>query len=459
MTPPPPGTILVADDDFEVRDYFQAALQSQGFLVQLAEDGEEALRQLEHPATPPSLVLLDVMLPGRDGVETLKEIRRTHVDLPVILISSADSWPYVVSELGDSPAPMLEKPVPHYLLIQAVWEALESGGAVIPRLPLVMSAPAPRRAAVMHGSRMRQIENVVKQLASFDVPVLVVGETGVGKEVIARRIHAQSRRSTKPFLKLNCAALPSELVESELFGYQRGAFTGAFRDTPGKFEQAQGGTIMLDEIGDMDVRLQAKLLQVLQDGEFQRLGSRETVRVDVRVMAATHRDLRKAIRAGSFREDLFYRLNIMSIEIPPLRDRKDEIASLADHFLRKHAEHGNPIPQITPDLRQSLLEHRWPGNVRELENLMRKYLVVQRDHLLIEELKSLATIEATDEPEEGRSIFNAAKRQAGLEAAVSALEATRWNRKEAAGLLKMDYKTFLYHMKKLGISGKKTLGE
>jgi two-component system response regulator AtoC len=414
MSPPPPGTILVADDDFEVRDYFQAALQSQGFLVQLAEDGEEALRQLEHPAKPPSLVLLDVMLPGRDGVETLKEIRRTHGDLPVILISSAASWPYVVCELGDSPAPMLEKPVPHYLLIQAVWEALESAGVGLSRPSSVLSAPAPRRAPVMHGSRMRQIENVVKQLASFDVPVLVVGETGVGKEVIARRIHAQSRRSTKPFLKLNCAALPTELVESELFGYQRGAFTGAFRDTPGKFEQAQGGTIMLDEIGDMDVRLQAKLLQVLQDGEFQPLGSKETVKVDVRVMAATHRDLRKAIHAGTVREDLFYRLNIMSIEIPPLRDRKDEIAWLADHFLQKHAEPGNPIPQITPDLRQALLEHRWPGNVRELENLMRKYLVLQRDHLLIEELKSLAAIETSDEPEGGKSIFNAAKRQAGM---------------------------------------------
>jgi two-component system response regulator AtoC len=302
---------------------------------------------------------------------------------------------------------------------------------------------------------MRHIESLVKQLAGFNVPVLLAGETGVGKEVVARQIHAQSRRAAKPFMKLNCAALPSELVESELFGYQRGAFTGAFRDTPGKFEQAQGGTILLDEIGDMDVRLQAKLLQVLQDGEFQRLGSGETVKVDVRVMAATHRDLRKAIRDGEFREDLFYRLNIMSLEIPPLRERKDEIPWLADYFVRKHAERGNPVPEITPRLREALTGHDWPGNVRELENMMRKYLVLQRDDLLIEELMALAPVQAA-ETAQTKSVFNSAKRQAGLETALSALEATRWNRKEAAKLLKMDYKTFLYHVKKLGIEGKRS---
>ena len=449
------GTILVADDDFEVRDYFQAALQSQGFSVQLADDGEEALRQLETSERPASLILLDVMLPGMDGVETLKEIRRAHRDLPVILVSSADSWPYVIRELGDSAVPMLEKPVPHYLLIEAVWDCLEASGRAVPIRASPAAIHAPRRVPLAHNTRMRHIESLVKQLAGFNVPVLLAGETGVGKEVVARQIHAQSRRAAKPFMKLNCAALPSELVESELFGYQRGAFTGAFRDTPGKFEQAQGGTILLDEIGDMDVRLQAKLLQVLQDGEFQRLGSGETVKVDVRVMAATHRDLRKAIRDGEFREDLFYRLNIMSLEIPPLRERKDEIPWLADYFVRKHAERGNPVPEITPRLREALTGHDWPGNVRELENMMRKYLVLQRDDLLIEELKALAPVLAA-ETAQTKSVFNSAKRQAGLETALSALEATRWNRKEAAKLLKMDYKTFLYHVKKLGIEGKRS---
>jgi len=246
-------------------------------------------------------------------------------------------------------------------------------------------------------------------------------------------------------------------VESELFGYQRGAFTGAFRDSSGKFEQAQGGTILLDEIGDMDVKLQAKLLQVLQDGEFQRLGSGDPIKVNVRVMAATHRDLRKAIREGEFREDLFYRLNIMTVEIPPLRERKDEIPWLADHFLHKHAEHGNAIPEITPMLRKVLTDHDWPGNVRELENVMRKYLVLQREDLLIDTLRPFVAAETVNVPVQEKSVFNSAKRQAGLDAALSALEATHWNRKEAAGLLKMDYKTFLYHLKKLGVVGKKTL--
>ena len=457
MSQPFEGTILIADDDFEVRDYFQAALQSQGFSVQLAEDGEEALRQLATSAKPASLVLLDVMLPGRDGVETLKEIRRTHRDLPVILVSSADSWPHVIRELGGSKVPMLEKPVPHHLLIEAVWDTLEASGSLVALGALPAAVVAPRRIPISHNTRMRHIESLARQLAAFDVPVLLLGETGVGKEVISRQIHAQSRRSAKPFLKLNCAALPSELVESELFGYQRGAFTGAFRDTPGKFEQAQGGTILLDEIGDMDVRLQAKLLQVLQDGEFQRLGSGETVKVDVRVMAATHRDLRKAICEGEFREDLYYRLNIMSLEIPPLRERKDEIPWLADHFVRKHAERGNPVPEITPRLLDALTRHDWPGNVRELENMMRKYLVLQRDDLLIEEIRALTPVQATVDDMPPKSVFNSAKRQAGRETALSALEATRWNRKEAAKLLNMDYKTFLYHVKKLGIEGKRSL--
>ncbi|MBK5291020.1 MAG: sigma-54-dependent Fis family transcriptional regulator, partial [Acidobacteriia bacterium] len=211
-----------------------------------------------------------------------------------------------------------------------------------------------------------------------------------------------------------------------------------------------------DEIGDMDVRLQAKLLQVLQDGEFQKLGSGETVKVDVRVMAATHCDLQKAIHDGGFREDLFYRLNIISLKIPPLRERKDEIQWLADYFVRKHAEPGNPIPEITPRLRQALTGHDWPGNIRELENMMRKYLVLQRDDLLIEDLKSLIPAQAANEPAQAKSVFNAAKRQAGLETVLSALESTRWNRKEAASLLHMDYKTFLYHVKKLGIEGKRS---
>jgi two-component system response regulator AtoC len=256
-------------------------------------------------------------------------------------------------------------------------------------------------------------------------------------------------------------------VESELFGYERGAFTGAFRDRPGKFEMARGGTILLDEIGDMDFRLQAKLLQVLQDSEFQRLGSSETVHVDVRIMAATHRDLKKAIREGTFREDLYYRLNVINIHVPPIRERKEEIAWLADFFIRKHATAQMPPLTINSTLHQAMMGYDWPGNVREIENMMRKLLVLRQPKLIIDELRSLAA--AQDELDnrsrghsEGSSNMSVlqrveqSKRNEETEAILAALTAAHWNRKHAAEILNLDYKAFLYKMKKLDIESKPT---
>jgi len=308
------------------------------------------------------------------------------------------------------------------------------------------------------------------RIAVSDVPVLLQGETGVGKEVLARQLHARSSRARRPFLKVNCAALPSELIESELFGYERGAFTGAFRNKPGKFELADGGTILLDEIGDMDLRLQAKLLHVLQDGEFERLGGRDPVRVDVRVMAATHCDLEAALREGKFRADLYYRLNVITIRIPPLRERRDEILELAQHLLRKHTPPGQRPPTIPPSLREALLAYDWPGNVRELENVMRRYLVLQDAEMVARELtlRNLTRPSSLLAPAAASPAVNGsggsllekvdeAKREAEREAILSALNATRWNRKRAARLLGVDYKALLYRMKKLGI-GEERMG-
>jgi transcriptional regulator with PAS, ATPase and Fis domain len=249
----------------------------------------------------------------------------------------------------------------------------------------VACLPAPELEAA--GTWSQRIEALLLRIASSNVPVLLQGETGVGKEVIARRLHALSRRADRPFVKLNCAALPSELVESELFGYERGAFTGAFKNTPGKFEMAHKGTILLDEIGDMDFRLQAKLLQVLQDQEFYRLGSHEASRIDVRIMAASHCDFEKAIAERKFREDLYYRLNIVDIKIPPLRERRSEILPLCELFLQKHATTEWPKLEIDSILGQAVLEHSWPGNVRELENAMRKYLVLRNPGVLAAEIR------------------------------------------------------------------------
>lgn len=328
----------------------------------------------------------------------------------------------------------------------------------------------PARPADHSSSYLRQMDPLFRQISASDVPVLLQGETGVGKEVVARRIHGYSRRANKPLVKVNCAALPSELVESELFGCERGAFTGAYADRPGRFELAQGGTILLDEIGDMDVRLQAKLLQVLQDSEFSRLGSREVVRLDLRFMAATHQDLRKAIQEGRFREDLYYRLNVISIKIPPIRERKHEIPGLVKDLLAKHASPDTAPPPITPALEQAFLRHDWPGNVRELENTVRRYLVLRDPHFMIQELEALHRTTSLSVRQEQESPVAAPpqrgsvlrkveqmKQEAERSALLEVLETTRWNRKRAAALLQIDYKVFLYKMKKLGLNSAPSL--
>jgi two-component system response regulator AtoC len=317
--------------------------------------------------------------------------------------------------------------------------------------------------------RMREIQSLAGQIGWSEAPVLVQGETGSGKEVIAREFHARSPRAKKLFLKLNCAALPSELVESELFGYERGAFTGAFQKKVGMFEMADGGTILLDEIGDMDVRLQAKLLQVLQDHQFQRIGGKDVVRVDVRIMAATHRDLETAIAERTFREDLYYRLNVINIHIPPLRERREDILPMAEYLIKRHAVPSAPLPVITPDLKRTMMSYHWPGNVRELENVVRKLLILGNADLIAREMQGKSTRRAliASVPSEN-SMWPApvqhrvndppileqvtkAKHQAETEAILAALNATRWNRKQAASLLKVDYKALLYKMKKLGV--------
>jgi two-component system response regulator AtoC len=284
--------------------------------------------------------------------------------------------------------------------------------------------------------------------------VLIQGETGTGKEVLARELHACSPRSARAFLKLNTAALPSELVESELFGYERGAFTGAVQRKQGMFEQADGGTILLDEIGDMPFQLQAKLLQVLQDREFQRLGGKETIRVDVRVIAATHRDLERAIAEGTFREDLYYRLGVVSLRLPPLRERVEDICEMAEWLLRRHSPAGQRLP-LTPEMRAAFKQYSWPGNVRELENAIRRYVILRDARPVIGDLEAREARRAMLTPGTAPSCVleqvKQAQHAAESETILAALRATRWNRKQAAAMLQIDYKALLYKMKKLAV--------
>lgn len=456
-------TILVGEDELEVLGYLDIALKCGGYAVETAQDGDEVLSCLRSSRSDIAAVLLDIGMPNRDGLDTVREIRKFDSMIPVIMISGLASPQNIVAAMKNGATDFLCKPVPHDDLQRTVRKAVEtriSPGGPSLRLPAAGGSFASR------SQRMREIQNVVAQIGWSEVPVLIQGETGTGKEVLARELHARSARVDKPFLKLNCAALPAELVESELFGYERGAFTGAVQKKAGMFELADGGTILLDEIGDMDFRLQAKLLQVLQDHEFRRIGGRETIKVNVRVMAATHRDLEKAMSDNTFREDLYYRLSVVTLHVPPLRDRTEDIIPLAEFLLQKHAVEGVPMPRLTEDLRRAFVEYHWPGNVRELENWVRKLTVIRDSEGIARELdgkirpKEVAPkplVQEFDESAQGQDGMpvleqvTKAKQQAERTAILAALESTAWNRKEAAVLLKVDYKALLYRMKRLGI--------
>lgn len=464
-----PESILIVEDEPEVRSYLELSLRCHGYTVHNVEDGEEALQFLDrHGDNGPSLVLLDVVMPRKDGLVTLQQLRRSHKELPVVMLSGASSTHTIVEAMKAGANDFLTKPIGHTELAAAIQKVLAAqprhNGGAHERL----SPPPDSPLGGVSGTWLRKIEPFLRQVGASDAPVLIQGETGAGKEVLARLLHTYSPRANRPFLKLNCAALPSELVESELFGFEKGAFTGAFKNKPGKFDLADTGTLLLDEIGDMDFKLQAKLLQVLQEQQFERLGGRETVRVNVRVMAATHCDLEKAIAAGRFREDLYHRLNVIGLEVPPLRERLDEIPALCEFFLAKHAPPKSDLPQITPALMDALMSYQWPGNVRELENFMRKHLILRNPEMLIAELRartetrsrafSLAS-HPVSMPVNGARQASLAKveevqRQLEIEAIMNALNKTRWNRKQAATLLGIDYKALLYKMKKLGIEGK-----
>lgn len=459
MTTAQKKTILIGEDDSEVRGYLEMAVRCMGYDVILAQDGEEVLTSFS--SEPVDAVLLDIIMPRKDGIEALREIRGWNDSLPVIIVSDASSTVNVVQAMKLGATDFLSKPVNHEELRAAIQKAVEIAPERV-SAEEIESGSVSGQLFFGANRRMHDIARILRDVASSDAPVLIRGETGAGKEVIARELHALSLRAKKPLLKLNCAALPTELVESELFGYERGAFTGAFQKKLGMFDLADGGTILLDEIGDMDFKLQAKLLQVLQDREFQRVGGKETIRVDVRVMAATHQNLENGIANRQFREDLYYRLNVIAIEVPPLRERKEDVIPMADFLIRKNCP--SSPPAITPALKQALLEYHWPGNIRELENVMRRFIILRGADAIVRELRAKtpikdgpraqAPVPPVNAPVESAPILaqvTKAKQEAETSAILAALSSTRWNRKQAAVLLKIDYKALLYKMKKLGI--------
>ena len=458
-------TILVGEDELELRESVAASLKALGYSVDLAQDGDEVIARLRS-GSEVAAVLLDTMLPNGGGLETLSEIHAIDPTLPVIMISGWPSMQSAVTAMNGGGADFLSKPVSQERLRKALTRALEMRSASDTE-PVQTATPTVTKAFFGAHPRMREIQSRLVQIAWSDAPVLIQGETGSGKEVVARELHAQSPRASKPLVKLNCAALPSDLVESELFGYERGAFTGAFQKKAGLFETADGGTILLDEIGDMDIRLQAKLLQVLQDQEFKRIGGKDTIKVDVRVMAATHRNLECAIVERTFREDLYYRLNVINLHVPPLRERREDILAIAQFLIQKRSAKDVSPPALTHELKQTMVNYHWPGNVRELENFVRKLIIFRDCSSLMRELeaktartlvftapvvetKPVAAMPFVDDPDALEQVIKT-KEQGETDAILAALNLTRWNRKQAAARLKIGYKALLYRMKKLGV--------
>jgi two-component system response regulator AtoC len=458
--------ILVVDDEPSIRKYLQTLLEVDGYEVSTVNSGKEALERLE-TGERPDFIILDVLMPEMDGVETLRRMMHMDRSLNVVMLSCSNEVTTVVEAIRIGANDYLTKPFEKSELDAAMLKCRQKRELrrendalrdycdhLTEDLSFLAASP-----------QMVKIRQQILQIAPVDVPIFIGGESGVGKEVVARMIHMRSPRANQPFIKVNCAALPSELLESELFGYEQGAFTGAVRAKPGKFEMANKGTIFLDEIAEMSPHLQAKMLHVLQDHQFNRLGGRQLVQCDVRVLAATNVNVRDAIQSGRFREDLYYRLNVFSITVPPLRERTREIPLLFRHFLEKYCEKfQKQVMQPSDNVLEAAMNYPWPGNLRELENFVKRYVILQDDEGSFRELLEMAaTRQRTSPREEGappkeqglKALVRGLKDEAEMEAIADALEKTNWSRKEAARMLGISYKALLYKMRQFKLDAGK----
>ena len=458
------GHILIVDDEPSMRRYLQTVLELDSYQVSTAANGDEAVEKVQKHS--PDLVLLDMVMPGPDGLETLQRIREARPSTKVVMLSCVRDTRKVAQAMRLGAQDYLSKPVQKEEMDDVLRFCLENAD---PAGPGVGEAIEVGEGVFFFSAtpQMRQLRAHALQVARFDFPVLLLGESGTGKEVLAQLIHKYSERAQRTFLKVNCAAVPSELLESELFGYEPGAFTGATRSKPGKFELGHKGTLLLDEIGEMSPALQAKLLQVLQDGQFSRLGGRATVQVDVRVLAATNINMPQAIAEKRFREDLYYRLNSFVLRMPSLRERKDEIPMMLRHFMIRIAErYACSLPAISPRLVKACEEYPWPGNIRELENLVKRYLVLGDETAAINELlqgtpkerESTTVVPMEPQQPDLKQMMRSLKNGAEMEVIAKALEDTAWNRKRAASMLNISYKALLYKIRQYDIRPRQAAG-
>jgi two-component system response regulator AtoC len=381
--------VMVVDDDLSMCNFLRSFLVERGYQAVTLESAEEAVKR--YHAQRPAAVILDVVMPGSmGGLEALAAFKKIDREVPIIVLSGQGRTATVVQAMKLGASDFVSKPFEETDLEIPLANALKQRqlSREVASLREQLQHQAADNLLFSHSERMAEVRDLIERVADTDVTVLVRGESGTGKELVARALYASSLRRDKPFVKVNCAALPTELLESELFGYQRGAFTGAIQHKPGKFEFANHGTMFLDEIGDMSFPLQAKLLQVLQDGEFARLGGKHDVRVDVRIIAATNRDLERAVADGQFREDLFFRLNVVSINLPPLRDRREEVPVLTGYFLKKYSvQYNKPYRSVSDETMRQFMDYDWPGNVRELENLIKRTVVLGSESTIRKEIQ------------------------------------------------------------------------
>jgi two-component system, NtrC family, response regulator AtoC len=462
-TPIASRQVLVVESDVDQRRRVVAQLTAWGYTPLAASTAEEALELIGRTSRL-AFSVVAIRLPGMSGIDLVRRAQDLAASGPVIMVADNGHSSQIVEAIQAGADDFLRRPY--------TAEDLETVIRSVAGRPRRETTAAPaavatedngdrlqRELGLLTSQQMRDIQAVIEQAARADVTVLVCGETGVGKELVARAIHAHSPRRRAAFIKVNCAAMPRELLESELFGHERGAFTGAHQRKPGRFELADGGTIFLDEIGELHPALQAKLLHVLQDGEFSRVGGRHNIRVDVRVICATNRDLAREVAASRFREDLFYRLNVINVFVPPLRERREEIPALVGYFVHRYSRLFNfPEREVTAETLHAFMQYGWPGNIRELENFIKRMIVLQ-DFTLPRTLMAPPVTASTAAAEpfaatKGLSLKEISRRavlEAEREVICRALEQCRWNRVKTAKMLKISYRALLYKIKDMGL--------
>jgi two-component system nitrogen regulation response regulator NtrX len=455
-------SILIIDDEPSIRESLKGILQDEGFRTLFAQNGEEGLGIVREEY--PDLVLLDIWMPGIDGLETLRRIRESHPEQIVIMMSGHGTIETAVKATKLGAYDFIEKPLSLEKVLLSIQNAVKVGELVEENRSL--KAKLARENEIIGTSKpMRQLKEQIAIAAPTSGWVLITGENGTGKELVARAIHHLSRRRLKPFIEVNCAAIPEELIESELFGHEKGAFTGATTQRKGKFDLAHEGTLFLDEIGDMSLKTQAKVLRILQERKFERVGGNRTIEVDVRVIAATNKDLDEEIGRGNFREDLYYRLNVLPFHVPPLRDRAEDVPLLASHFLEYFcSKESRENKRLTASAMEALLNYPWPGNVRELKNIIERLVIMTPQQEITEQ--QLPAVIRTRQELVGRPHYASATGEAGTfreakeeferDFILQKLEENDWNVSRTAEVIEIERSNLHRKIKAFGIELKKT---